>query len=38
MMKGVCPNCEKISELEHIITTEELNVKGECQATIILEV
>ncbi len=29
MMKGVCPNCEKISELEHIITTEELNVKGE---------
>ena len=28
-MKGVCPNCEKISELEHIITTEELNVRGE---------
>jgi len=29
IMKGVCPNCEKISELEHIITTEELNVRGE---------
>jgi len=28
-MKGVCPNCEKISELEHIITTEELNIRGE---------
>jgi len=28
-MKGVCPNCEKISELEHIITTEELNVRGD---------
>jgi len=28
-MKGVCPNCEKISELEHIITIEELNVRGE---------
>jgi putative zinc finger/helix-turn-helix YgiT family protein len=28
-MKGVCPNCEKVSELEHIITTEELNVRGD---------
>lgn len=28
-MKGVCSNCEKISELEHIITTEELNVRGD---------
>jgi len=28
-MKGVCPGCEKISELEHIITTDELNVRGE---------
>ena len=29
IMKGVCPNCEKISELEHIITTEEVNVRGD---------
>jgi putative zinc finger/helix-turn-helix YgiT family protein len=29
IMKGVCPNCEKISELEHIVTTEELNVRGD---------
>ena len=28
-MKGVCPGCEKITELEHILTTEELNVRGE---------
>jgi len=28
-MKGVCPCCEKFSELEHIITTEKLNVRGE---------
>jgi putative zinc finger/helix-turn-helix YgiT family protein len=28
-MKGVCPGCEKITELEHIITTEEFNIRGE---------
>lgn len=28
-MKGICPNCEKISELEHIKTTEEFNIRGE---------
>jgi putative zinc finger/helix-turn-helix YgiT family protein len=28
-MKGVCPNCEKISELDYIITNEEINVRGE---------
>lgn len=28
-MRGICPNCEKTTELEHIRTTEEFNVRGE---------
>lgn len=28
-MKGVCPNCEKITELEHIKNKEKINVRGE---------
>jgi len=29
IMKGVCPNCEKITELELIKAIEEFNVRGE---------
>ncbi len=28
-MKHICPNCEKITDVEHIKTAEEITVKGE---------
>ncbi len=28
-MKGICPNCEKITELEYVRATEEIEVRGD---------
>lgn len=34
-MRGICPNCEKVTELDHIKTTEEFDVRGEAVEVVV---
>jgi hypothetical protein len=29
IMKKICPNCEKVTEVQYVKTTEEITIKGE---------